>query len=108
MQGEIEDIECIIEWKDIVIPTQTKINEYLKEKHKKTKFQKIQIQYTGSDENLINQVKNGSSKSTIKYEIELKAKTGKEREMLEYLFSEAGEMEQKSTIIFKNTDNLEF
>ncbi|MEM7106121.1 MAG: hypothetical protein AAF502_23515 [Bacteroidota bacterium] len=109
LDGEVEDVEYIVGWAYIPTATQTKISDFLNSAHQKTKIVKIQAQYTGNDEALIQKVKKMDSKPGIivKYEMEIKAKTNGKYEMIEYLFSENGDMEEKSIIIFKNTDNLE-
>ncbi len=109
-EGVLEDIEYLIQWNDIPASTQSKITNFLKEKHQKTKLQKIQRQYTGDRADMLRLMKGEVSDDiiTIKYEIVLKARTKGAYETIEYLFSENGAVERKSVIVLKNTDNLEF
>jgi hypothetical protein len=109
--GTIEDVEIQIDWSELPVPTQCTITDYLDKTYQIAKIRKIQIQYTGDEKALLQQV--SSPKSTpadivIKYEIVLQAKKDDTPKLLEYLFSETGEVLEKSTITFKNTDNLEY
>ena len=86
-----------------------KYGVFLDRIYQKKKIIKVQIQITGSNETLIEVIKDTKSdlQLTLKYEILLKGKN-KERpfQMIEYLFSEKGEMERESKILLKNTDHL--
>ena len=68
-----------------------------------------EVEEPTSNETLIEVIKDTKSdlELTLKYEILLKGKN-KERpfQMIEYLFSEKGEMERESKILLKNTDHL--
>ncbi len=108
--GIIEDVEFKIEWKSIPESTKKNIDTYLDSIYQKKKIVKVQIQYTGKPENLINILKdrNQNQRLTRKYEIVLKGKENKKYQMMEYLFSNEGRFEHKATIMIKNTDNLEY
>ena len=108
--GIIEDVEFEIEWKNIPKLTKKNIEIYLDSLYQKKKIIKVQIQYTGKSENLIDVIKDIELKNrlTRKYEIVLKGKENKKFQMMEYLFSNEGKFEDKAIIIMKNTDNLEY
>ena len=108
--GIIEDVEFEIEWKNIPKLTQKNIEIYLDSVYQKKKIIKVQVQYTGKSENLIDVIKDIELKNrlTRKYEIVLKGKENKKFQMMEYLFSNEGKFEDKAIIIMKNTDNLEY
>ena len=108
--GIIEDVEFEIEWKNIPKLTQKNIEVYLDSVYQKKKIIKVQVQYTGKSENLIDVIKDIELKNrlTRKYEIVLKGKENKKFQMMEYLFSNEGKFEDKAIIIMKNTDNLEY
>ena len=108
--GIIEDVEFEIEWKNIPKLPKKNIEIYLDSLYQKKKIIKVQIQYTGKSENLIDVIKDIELKNrlTRKYEIVLKGKENKKFQMMEYLFSNEGKFEDKATIIIKNTDNLEY
>ena len=108
--GIIEDVEFEIEWKNIPKLAKKNIEIYLDRTYQKKKIIKVQIQFTGKPENLINVIKDIKLKNrlTRKYEIVLKGKENKKFQMMEYLFSNEGKFEDKAIIIMKNTDNLEY
>ena len=108
--GIIEDVEFKIEWKNIPELIKKNIEFYLDSIYQKKKIIKVQIQYTGKPESLINILKdlNQNQRLTRKYEIVLKGKENKKYQMMEYLFSNEGKFEDKAIIIMKNTDNLEY
>ena len=108
--GIIEDVEFKIEWKNIPELIKKNIEFYLDSIYQKKKIIKVQIQYTGKPESLINILKNlnQNQRLTRKYEIVLKGKKNKKYQMMEYLFSNEGKFEDKAIIIMKNTDNLEY
>lgn len=108
--GIIEDVEFKIEWESIPDLTKKNIDFYLDSIYQKKKIIKVQTQYTGKPENLINILKdrNQNQRLTRKYEIVLKGKENKKYQMMEYLFSNEGKFEHKATIMIKNTDNLEY
>ena len=108
--GIIEDVEFKIEWKSVPELTKKNIDIYLDSIYQKKKIIKVQIQYTGKPENLINILMDRSQnrRLTRKYEIVLKGKENRKYQMMEYLFSNEGKFEHKATIMIKNTDNLEY
>ena len=108
--GIIEDVEFKIEWKNIPELIKKNIEFYLDSIYQKKKIIKVQIQYTGKPESVINILKdlNQNQRLTRKYEIVLKGKKNKKYQMMEYLFSNEGKFEDKAIIIMKNTDNLEY
>ena len=108
--GIIEDVEFKIEWKSVPELIKKNIDFYLDSIYQKKKIIKVQIQYTGKPESLINILKdlNQNQRLTRKYEIVLKGKENKKYQMMEYLFSDEGKFEDKAIIIMKNTDNLEY
>ena len=108
--GIIEDVEFKIEWKNVPELTKKNIGLYLDSIYQKKKIIKVQIQYTGKPENLINILRDRSQNQrlTRKYEIVLKGKENRKYQMMEYLFTNEGKFEHKATIMIKNTDNLEY
>jgi len=108
--GSIEDIEIDRKWNEIPADTQSIINSFLDSIYQKKKIRKVQIQFTGSSDELHKMLTQPNSTVTVttKYEIVVKGKKNNEYEMVEYLFSDNGKMERRSKIILKNTDNLEY
>lgn len=111
-KGQVEDIEIRINWKEMPVPTQCTITEYLDKTYEIARIRKVQIQYTGSETALLKRVNSPNAtqaKVDIKYEIVLEAKKEDDKpQLLEYLFSAEGDVLEKSVITFRNTDNLEY
>lgn len=105
--GQIEDIEVAIKWKDIPLSTQKNICEKLKMNFEKHKIKKIQIQYTGKENDLLN-LKTNTENLTVKYEVVIRGRKDTKEAFYEYLFSESGELEEKTQIDFRNTDHLDY
>jgi len=108
--GSIEDIEIIIDWNEIAEGVTQNIRQEMNSKFEKWKIRKIQIQYTGDREVLLELGKNKKPTEdyVIKYEIVVKGKKEGRPKLFEMTFSEQGEFLKSSTIIFKNTDILEY
>lgn len=107
--GQIEDVEIKLDWNEIPGTTQQHIVAYLDSMYQRFKLTRIQIQYTGDRQLLIDAIKQlPSSTPEIHYEIVLKAKTASGPQQFEYLFSEQGAVVRRSLIVFRNTDNLEY
>lgn len=107
--GQIEDIEIEIPWKNVPLATQQSIMTHLDATYDKTKMSKVQIQYVGTADALIAAVLEDTFTAVeTNYEIVLKAKQDRTTNMMEYLFSTSGEVMRQARIILKNTDNLEY
>ena len=108
--GHIEDIEIRIPTKAIPAKTLKSIKSNLDEEFESFRFIKIQVQYSGEPEALIRINADNWKEALVnkKYEIVLKGKTEAETRWYEYTFSEIGEVEGKSVVILRNTDNLEY
>lgn len=111
-EGDIEDIEIIIKHQEIETEARAAMCEYFNENYQKYKIAKIQLQLSGDPEVLIMAVKKKKYESSehlkINYEIIAKVKKEKAFEKAEFLFDESGQLLQKSVIVLKNTDNLEY
>ena len=94
------------------ISTQCTITKYLEETYAIARIRKIQIQYSGSEKALLQQVSLPASTQAgveVKYEIVMQVKkVDGAPQLLEYLFSADGKVLEKSVITFRNTDNLEY
>lgn len=108
--GTLQDVEVDVKWDQVPEAAQHNISTYLNEVFEKHKFIKIQLQWTGEKEAMWELIRKGKSSRdfTLKYEIVLKGKLNKKAMWYEFLFSDKGQFERKATIIFRNTDNLEF
>ncbi len=107
--GIIQDVEIEMKW--IELPSQAKdsIHSELSRNCSRFKISKIQIQYSGSQSQLLPFLKGeaASEHLIINYEIIAKC-ANKKAELLEYLFNAEGKLLKASKIIFKNSSNLEY
>lgn len=109
--GMLEDIEKLITWNQIELKTQQEILNKLKTDCLKCKIEKVQIQYTSTNENdLLQLLKNNQKQSSIRinYEIVVKCTQSNNVDLIEYLFEESGHFLNSSIIIFKNSSHLEY
>ncbi|MEM6264002.1 MAG: hypothetical protein AAGI38_15925 [Bacteroidota bacterium] len=106
----LEDIEILINWEDIPASTRDSIDAYLSENYSKYAFRRIQVQYTGSPEELqkVLEWKTPPSGVTVRYELVAKVQTEKGFGLKEFLFAENGQLEHVATILLRRTDNLEY
>lgn len=108
--GNIEDIEVLIDIKNLDINFISSVNLYLNQNCVSHKINKIQIQYSGNEIDLatIFTPKQNNDKLNKKYEIIVKCKSNKTVDLFEYLFNEKGKYLTSSKIIQKNSSHLEY
>ena len=108
--GYLEDVEIEINKLDIPNNAFTEINTYLTSKFNKFAFVKIQIQYLGSNANMIQFLKFENNKTliTTQYECVITAKMDGTYKTFELLFSENGQFINKKEIITRNAAHLEY
>lgn len=108
--GNVEDIEIETPWKEIPSIVSKKIIEHLESNFTKHHIRKVQIQYLGNRQELLDFFQNNLNSKDIdrNYEIVLKGVTEDSIELYEFLFTDQGKLLRKSKIIFRNTDNLQF
>jgi hypothetical protein len=108
--GVFEDIE--IEIKSTEMPSEifTKISEYFSQNHSAYSIEKIQIQYTGDINMILESFKKKWSDNNLvtNYEIVLATKLDGTFTRIEYLFSENGSLLQMTPITTERTDNIEY
>lgn len=107
--GNLQDIEILIEKRQIPQHTWKTIDQELTSYFKKYKVVKIQKQLSGNSEQVLSAfLKNDFSNITIKYELIIKGKVKKKKHLFEYTFSDSGAFEKREKIVFRNSDNLEY
>lgn len=108
--GQLQDIEVEVEWKALPTETLQAICSQLSEDFDKFKIVKIQVQYSGNQEVLQQLTTDGfdTNSADVKYELIVKGAEPGEVNWYEYLFSDAGTLEHRTVIVFRNTDNLEY
>ena len=109
--GSFLDMEIKVDAQQLPINTLTIIQQFLDTKFHQWKYIKIQLQYSGSIED-ITQVFNAPIMTTTpispKYEIVIKGKTDKGIEHYEFLFNNNGILIEQFLIPSRNVDHLEF
>ena len=108
--GHVEDVEIEILQTELTTAINDAINNQLKKDCIKNKIEKIQIQYSGTEQELLAKLKNrpSSEKLIVKYEVVVKCTSKNKVELLEYLFNDTGTVLSTSTIVFKNSSHLEY
>ena len=110
--GTIEDIEVEINWEEVPLDTRNAIDEYLDTNFQKSKICKVQRQFVGDEEYLLKitstEAFHSNDHINVHYELEVAVKRKEKHQKLELLFDEGGRLLKESTIIFKNTDHLEY
>jgi len=109
--GKIQDIEILIQFDEIEAYISNKIRSTLNQLFENHKIQKIQVQYTGNVYDLLslNQLSKANTQQLgIAYELVVKGKMDGEVKLLEFNFSQSGDLVQKSELHLQNFDNLEY
>lgn len=108
--GSFEDVEIKIESSEVPSTTFDIISKYLSEQHSRYTIEKVQVQYSGNKKSVLEFLQNKSTNVNfvINYELKISSKVEGSFKMFEYLFSENGKFIQKSQIILRRTDNIEF
>jgi len=103
--GNLLDVEILIGPELVSFKVLQKINMDLNHRFKKHNVDRIQVQYTGTVEDVFLWIsQNQSNNLTIKYELVIKAGS----KFFEILFTDQGEFEQIAEIIPKSSFHLEF
>ena len=108
--GSFEDLEIEIKANRIPAGVLSGIKEYLNSEFKKFSIQKVQIQYTGDPELILEFFWNKNNMDVIKihFEIVISTRLDGSFVMFEYLFSQKGDFIHRTQITLKMTDNLEY
>lgn len=108
-QGNLQDVEIEISKTKISNEAFKNILLNLEKEFVTFKIIKIQKQLTGSEKDIKKYIIDNIRNDVIlKYEIVLKGKKSKGKQLYEFTFSEKGNLEKKEKIIFRNTDHLEY
>ena len=109
--GTIQDIEILIDFEEIEGYVFEKIKQHISQFFVSNKIQKVQIQYTGNVFDLLS-LKDLHTANLqqlgISYELVVKGKTEGKIKLMEFNFSQTGELIQKSELQLQNFDNLEY
>lgn len=107
--GNIQDIEIIKEWDELRPEVKENLRNYFQSNFKKFKIRKIQIQYTGEEDDLEDLIdENEFDDLTIRYEIKFYGKTDQDKKIWEALFDDEGKFIEKQEVIINTSNNLNF
>lgn len=108
--GKLQDLEYVINKSEINPEVYTIIERKLDSVYQKWKFQKIQIHYSGKNEDIISAIRRNERDHAINmaYEIVLKGKNNNETQLYEITFSEQGALQKSLLIIQDKADHLEY
>ncbi|MCR9065685.1 MAG: hypothetical protein NXI00_17070 [Cytophagales bacterium] len=105
--GKLEDIEFIVQWRNIPSNSLKHIQKYLERDLEIYKIKKAQEQWIGDKNELLKTVKGEINEElTINYELEVVAKIDGVYKLFEYLFSKDGTYIRHYEVILQMTDNL--
>ena len=109
LKGEVQNVEVLLKEKEMDKAVHQNITGYLENNYNKYSFSKIQIKYTGEEDDLEDMIdENEFEDITINYEIEYYGKTDSEDELWEGIFNENGMFLEKRVVKIKATDNLDY
>lgn len=107
--GQIEDIEIEVRISELDTAVLNRINSFLVSTYLKSKLIRIQKQYSGSSDQLLQFIKHGTIKELIsRYEVEFYGKTEKEDGFYEGLFDAQGKIIQSWKISQLSSGNFEY
>ena len=109
--GSLQDVEIEIGTKNIPTIAYNSIKEYLTLKYSRFKIEKVQIQYSGGEHEILTFFRNNMNNPgeiEIRYEIVISSRVDGSFKLFEYLFSKNGEYIQSAPIIQRRTDVIDY
>lgn len=108
--GQLLDIEVLVDWQTVPATAREGICDMLNGRFAKFRIRRLQRQWTGPDELLLRQVREGGKQPGVqtRYELVVRGRTDKGLTGLELLFDEQGRILEESRIVDRNTDNLDY
>ncbi|GHB68852.1 hypothetical protein [Persicitalea jodogahamensis] len=108
--GRLQDVEIEVSWRDLPEALRKNIEQNLENEFKRFRIRKVQRQFTGKSEDVLNYLgqRGNGNRLTIKYELVLRGRKDGETDEFEYTFSAEGRLEKRAKLVFRNTDNLEY
>lgn len=110
IDGSLEDIEIEIEPTDIPADTFANITDIFETEYESFNLVKLQIQYTGEPELMLDFFpdRNPTDGIHVHFEIIISTRVDGSFQKFEYLFTESGDLVHKSKILLQNTDNITY
>ena len=107
--GALEDVEIKVDYTTLPQAVRDSICNQLYRETKRFRIAKTQTQYSGPEPAVRRAVLEAPGEEvTVRYELTVKAETDEGFELLEFLFDAAGQRLKRSTVVFKNTDHLDY
>jgi hypothetical protein len=107
--GVVEDIEIIEHWRKLPLLVRNNISDYLQAEFSKSRIDKVEFQYSGTEEALKNwENYSGVDQIVIKYEVEFYGKEANNKKFWEGLFDKDGNILNRREIIITPSNNLFF
>jgi len=109
--GELQDVEKEIKWKEIPRDVREEMEEVWSESYDRHRVEKIQLHFEDDDERLLDYLQSGDLEelgNDYTYEIEVRVKKESEYGLYEFVFDDDGEEKQRRLIVTRRTDNMEF
>lgn len=109
LNGKLEDVEVSMHWRDLDDAVQAYITKTLDAIFKKHRLIKIQKQFVGAPEQLLQFLQNPDQYAppTTNYELVIAGKEKRSFKKYEFLFNAQGVLIKKTEIVVKNTDHLD-
>lgn len=108
--GQLQDIEIEVTPEQIDQELRRSINTQLAQQFSRYRWQKLQRQFSGSEQQLQDILHEGVPQEgvAVRYELELKGKNEEGTALYEITFDLAGQIIGQRQIIFKNANHLEY
>lgn len=110
LAGNLQDIEVKRKWNSLPKSVRQKMEHYLNDKFSKYSITKLQYQYSGQTQQLLEslQLSTFNDALTLRYEVVIHAKSEGKFKRFEILFDKQGSFLKSAVILIKNTVNIEF
>jgi hypothetical protein len=108
--GRIEDVEIEVNWEDLESNVKDSIFAQLTHDCANPKIVKVQRQFLGNEDQLLELLKTREIFSVLhtNYEFIVRCKKAESVDLFEYVFNAKGHLLSASKIVFKNSSHLEY
>ncbi|MCR9174085.1 MAG: hypothetical protein NXI10_16405 [bacterium] len=107
--GNLQDVEVEVEFESLPSDACSVISDYLKNDNQRYKIKKVQIQYSGTPDAVLDAVNDeDSNKHFVRYELVVKCKKDDEVHLYEYLFDADGRFMSIAKILPLKASNIEY
>ncbi len=106
--GELEDAEVERSLSELPQPVLDKVETYLRDAYERFSIKKVQFQYSGDPAAVLGFLRDGSGSVELRYELVASVREQERYALMEWLFSQAGELLEKKEILHRSSDNLAY